>query len=188
MLHTRHMAHTGIGCTTDSHTAACPLSATVPARRCSQHSQNAATYANNPETRRRSPKRRTTGTALQATAKQATPKAQAVGRVYKSINKLSGYLTVFTRVLMNSECIICCDPGAREAECTLTCTQSAGVLEGSASSPLRTLHAPGRPIQTGNLKVSDVHTVYYEVYGNPDGQPALVVHGGPGAGCYAKHA
>jgi proline iminopeptidase len=39
----------------------------------------------------------------------------------------------------------------------------------------------------GYLKVSSVHNVYYAQYGNPDGIPVLVVHGGPGAGCNTSH-
>jgi proline iminopeptidase len=38
------------------------------------------------------------------------------------------------------------------------------------------------PYQSGMLKVSDLHHVYYEVSGNPAGKPAIVVHGGPGGG------
>jgi proline iminopeptidase len=41
---------------------------------------------------------------------------------------------------------------------------------------------------SGYIKVSDLHTLYYEVYGNPRGIPAVVVHGGPGAGCWPNHA
>lgn len=33
---------------------------------------------------------------------------------------------------------------------------------------------------TGTLKVSDLHTIYYEEAGNPDGNPILFVQGGPG--------
>jgi len=36
--------------------------------------------------------------------------------------------------------------------------------------------------QTGMLKVSDLHTLYWEVTGVPDGQPVVVLHGGPGGG------
>mgnify|MGYP003384860292 CR=1 FL=1 len=36
--------------------------------------------------------------------------------------------------------------------------------------------------EAGMLKVSDVHTISYKVYGNPRGKPVLCVHGGPGAG------
>ncbi|HYM20802.1 MAG TPA: prolyl aminopeptidase [Candidatus Kapabacteria bacterium] len=39
------------------------------------------------------------------------------------------------------------------------------------------------PFNSGHLKVSDIHTLYYEEVGNPNGQPAVVLHGGPGAGC-----
>lgn len=35
---------------------------------------------------------------------------------------------------------------------------------------------------TGTLKVSDLHTIYYEEAGNPDGNPILFVQGGPGRG------
>ena len=38
------------------------------------------------------------------------------------------------------------------------------------------------PYSTGRLRVSDVHEIYYEECGNPDGKPALVLHGGPGGG------
>jgi len=33
------------------------------------------------------------------------------------------------------------------------------------------------------LDVGDGNVVYWEACGNPDGKPALVVHGGPGSGC-----
>jgi len=32
------------------------------------------------------------------------------------------------------------------------------------------------------LRVSDLHEIYYELHGNPSGAPAVVLHGGPGAG------
>ncbi|CAN6354684.1 unnamed protein product [Urochloa humidicola] len=38
------------------------------------------------------------------------------------------------------------------------------------------------PYDTGFLKVSDVHTLYYEQSGNPHGHPVVFLHGGPGAG------
>ncbi|MFN0024916.1 MAG: prolyl aminopeptidase [Parvularculaceae bacterium] len=38
------------------------------------------------------------------------------------------------------------------------------------------------PFETGRLKVSDRHEIYYEVCGNPAGKPAIVCHGGPGGG------
>jgi proline iminopeptidase len=38
------------------------------------------------------------------------------------------------------------------------------------------------PYTTGTLKVSDLHTLFYEEVGNPGGRPALFLHGGPGVG------
>ncbi len=42
------------------------------------------------------------------------------------------------------------------------------------------------PYQTGRLKVSAIHEIYYEQSGNPKGKPVVFVHGGPGSGCDAK--
>ena len=39
------------------------------------------------------------------------------------------------------------------------------------------------PFFTDYLKVSDIHEIYYELCGNPDGKPVFVLHGGPGSGC-----
>ena len=44
-------------------------------------------------------------------------------------------------------------------------------------------YPPIEPYDHGHLDVGDGHRVYWEVCGNPDGRPALVVHGGPGSGC-----
>ncbi len=43
------------------------------------------------------------------------------------------------------------------------------------------------PFEAGHLDVGDGHSVYWEVCGNPEGKPALVVHGGPGSGCTPTH-
>ncbi|MDD9806700.1 MAG: prolyl aminopeptidase [Gammaproteobacteria bacterium] len=37
------------------------------------------------------------------------------------------------------------------------------------------------------LPVDELHTLYVEECGNPDGLPALFLHGGPGAGCENNH-
>lgn len=42
--------------------------------------------------------------------------------------------------------------------------------------------------RSGSLQVSDLHSISYEVYGNPEGKPALFVHGGPGGGTYPAMA
>lgn len=39
------------------------------------------------------------------------------------------------------------------------------------------------PYERGMLDVGDGNLVYWEVCGNPDGKPAVVLHGGPGSGC-----
>ena len=41
------------------------------------------------------------------------------------------------------------------------------------------------PYETGLLDTGDGNLVYWETCGNPDGVPALIVHGGPGSGCTA---
>lgn len=44
-----------------------------------------------------------------------------------------------------------------------------------------------RPYATEQLSVDDLHTLYLEQSGNPDGIPVLFLHGGPGGGCAPKH-
>jgi proline iminopeptidase len=39
------------------------------------------------------------------------------------------------------------------------------------------------PYYTDYLKVSDIHEIYYELCGNPEGKPVFVLHGGPGGSC-----
>lgn len=38
------------------------------------------------------------------------------------------------------------------------------------------------PFDTDYLQVSDIHKIYFELCGNPEGIPVFVLHGGPGAG------
>lgn len=42
---------------------------------------------------------------------------------------------------------------------------------------------PIDPHTTGMLDVGDGHSIYWEACGNPEGRPALFLHGGPGGGC-----
>jgi proline iminopeptidase len=42
---------------------------------------------------------------------------------------------------------------------------------------------PIEPYEHGMLDTGDGNFVYWETCGDPDGKPALVVHGGPGSGC-----
>jgi proline iminopeptidase len=53
-------------------------------------------------------------------------------------------------------------------------------------SPLRSLYPEIEPFDSGFLKVSSLHTLYYEQSGNPDGKPVVFLHGGPGGGTNAK--
>jgi proline iminopeptidase len=39
------------------------------------------------------------------------------------------------------------------------------------------------PYETGMLDVGDGHELYWETVGNPQGTPAVFLHGGPGSGC-----
>jgi proline iminopeptidase len=43
------------------------------------------------------------------------------------------------------------------------------------------------PRRTGMLPVSELHTIYWEESGNPEGLPVVFLHGGPGAGCDPVH-
>src|SRR5215218_958448 len=40
------------------------------------------------------------------------------------------------------------------------------------------------PYESGMLDVGDGNAVYWETCGNPDAKPAVVLHGGPGSGCF----
>jgi proline iminopeptidase len=43
------------------------------------------------------------------------------------------------------------------------------------------LYPPIKPLKNYRIKVSDLHTIAYSTYGNPNGKPVLFVHGGPGS-------
>jgi proline iminopeptidase len=47
---------------------------------------------------------------------------------------------------------------------------------------MRTLYPPIEPFNEGMLPVSEIHTLHYEQAGNPEGQPVVFLHGGPGGG------
>ncbi|ODN68832.1 Proline iminopeptidase [Methylobrevis pamukkalensis] len=51
------------------------------------------------------------------------------------------------------------------------------------TSERRTLYPPIEPYASGHLDVGDGHEVYWEICGNPEGKPAVFLHGGPGGGC-----
>lgn len=49
------------------------------------------------------------------------------------------------------------------------------------------LFPPIQPIRHGMLAVDELHTIYWEEVGNPNGIPVLFLHGGPGAGLSPQH-
>ncbi len=53
--------------------------------------------------------------------------------------------------------------------------------------PLRELFPPLEPHVKGMLQVDDIHTLYWEECGNPQGVPVVFFHGGPGAGATPTH-
>lgn len=47
---------------------------------------------------------------------------------------------------------------------------------------MRTLYPEITPYHSDKIKVSDIHTIYFEECGNPNGRPVIFLHGGPGGG------
>jgi proline iminopeptidase len=47
---------------------------------------------------------------------------------------------------------------------------------------MKGLYPEIEPFDSGKLEVSDIHTIYWERCGNPDGIPVVFLHGGPGGG------
>lgn len=54
--------------------------------------------------------------------------------------------------------------------------------EEKTTEAVRVLYPEIQPYKIDSLPVSPLHTVVYEEVGNPDGRPALFLHGGPGVG------
>lgn len=52
---------------------------------------------------------------------------------------------------------------------------------------LRELYPPIEPFKSGMLNTGDGHQIYWELSGNPQGRPAVFLHGGPGSGCSPDH-
>jgi proline iminopeptidase len=52
---------------------------------------------------------------------------------------------------------------------------------------MKTLYPEIEPFDTGRLRVSSVHELYYEQSGNPNGKPAVFLHGGPGGGLVSDY-
>ncbi|KYG70493.1 prolyl aminopeptidase [Bdellovibrio bacteriovorus] len=52
---------------------------------------------------------------------------------------------------------------------------------------MRDFYPSIEPNNSGMLKVSDIHTLYWEECGNPQGKPVVFLHGGPGGGVAPDH-
>ena len=52
---------------------------------------------------------------------------------------------------------------------------------------MREFYPEIEPFQSGRLKVSDLHEIYFEQVGNPKGKPVVFLHGGPGGGIHSDH-
>ncbi len=57
------------------------------------------------------------------------------------------------------------------------------MLDSDTAHAWQVLYPPIQCHGSGWLDVGDGHAIHWDVSGNPAGQPALFVHGGPGAGC-----
>ena len=55
------------------------------------------------------------------------------------------------------------------------------------SAPRTSLFPPLEPHRRGSLAVDPLHTLPWEESGNPNGVPAVFLHGGPGGGCSPRH-
>lgn len=55
------------------------------------------------------------------------------------------------------------------------------------AATLTALYPPIEPYRHGHLPVDELHTLYWEECGNPQGVPVLFLHGGPGAGLSPRH-
>jgi len=67
----------------------------------------------------------------------------------------------------------------------------AGMSQASSASRPNAKHSglypPLEPYESGNLSVSDVHQIYYELSGNPEAPTVVFLHGGPGGSTRPDH-
>src|ERR1051325_11197 len=52
---------------------------------------------------------------------------------------------------------------------------------------MKSRYGPIEPYDEGMLPVSSIHTIYYEQSGNPEGNPVVFLHGGPGGGTVPEY-
>jgi proline iminopeptidase len=72
--------------------------------------------------------------------------------------------------------------GSSSSSCSSCISDIAGLAQAPLSYP--TTHYPElEPYDSGLFGVGAGHEIYFEQCGNPDGIPAVFLHGGPGGGC-----
>jgi proline iminopeptidase len=77
-------------------------------------------------------------------------------------------------------------PARKPAKATTRKARPAARKPGPAARKSGDFYPPIKPFNTGFLKVSPIHNLYYEESGNPQGKPVVFLHGGPGGGTDAK--
>jgi len=70
--------------------------------------------------------------------------------------------------------------------CILLSMPDDRVRESVMKDPVSWLYPPLELYNTGRLRVSPVHEIYFEESGNPSGKPVVFLHGGPGGGSEPK--
>ncbi len=61
------------------------------------------------------------------------------------------------------------------------------LIYSASNEKLNQFYPEIEPYQTEFFKVSDLHTLYVEQSGNPNGRPIVFLHGGPGGGTNSDH-
>jgi proline iminopeptidase len=74
--------------------------------------------------------------------------------------------------------VLLCVPAARIG--VVTIPSRAGSEQAPMIRADSAYYPPLSPHRTGHLAVDDIHSIYWEESGNPDGVPLVVLHGGPG--------
>ncbi|WP_424195052.1 prolyl aminopeptidase [Ampullimonas aquatilis] len=66
-----------------------------------------------------------------------------------------------------------------------TSATASAASSAPSDSPLSPLFPALEPYDSGYLALDNLHEMYWEVCGNPQGVPVVFLHGGPGGGCSA---
>jgi len=78
-----------------------------------------------------------------------------------------------------------------QGQIPMTSNDTVQQIEDARRLGRATLRPAIEPFRTGFLtvttKAGTTHQIYYEESGNPDGQPVVIVHGGPGGGCSPEY-